>query len=177
MIGFLALATCVACAQPQAPVSERTRAMMTEFGMSLKLPPGFKVRDLDRDMTRFDLAIKPPSGTFELRASFWMKGEQLRQVENLLPQMVLTATLNMAEENQTCEPVDAEPEVVKLFGADRVIQVCFKPGPSSDQKYRAGLMYGLFKRDVGLVLIMALMNKQKPPGEIGPATFALRFVK
>ena len=58
-----------------------------------------------------------------------------------------------------------------------MIQVCFKPRSSSVQKYRAGLMYGLFKRDAGLVLIMALMNEQKPPGEIGPATFALRFVK
>jgi hypothetical protein len=148
--------------------------MIAEFGMQLELPSGFTARDLDRHTTRFDLAITPPSGAFELRGSFWMKVKDASEVEGLLPQVVQAATLNMARDNQACDPVEVAPEVVRQFRADRVVRVCFQPrGPD----YRSGLMYGLYRRGVDLVLLMVLMNEDKPVTEIGPAAFALRFRK
>jgi hypothetical protein len=169
---LLCVLAALACDEKDEPLSEKTRKMIAGFGMQLELPAGFEARDLDRETTRFDLAITPPSGTFELRGSFWMKGREATQVEGLLPRVVQTATLNMARDNQACEPAEAAPEVVKLFRADRVIRVCFQP---RDPKYRSGLMYGLYRRGAGLVLLMVLMNEDKPADEIGPATFALRF--
>jgi hypothetical protein len=178
LIGLLSLLAILSCERKESVggsgLSGTTRRMIAEFGMQLELPSGFTARDLDRDTTRFDLAIKPPSGAFELRGSFWLKGKDASQVEGMLPQVVQTATLNLARENQACDPVAAAPEVVRHFRADRVVRVCFRP---RDPDYRSGLMYGLYKRGSGLVLLMVLMNEDKPAEEIGPATFALRFLE
>jgi hypothetical protein len=108
-------------------LSETTRGLIAEFGMQLELPSGFAARDLDRGTTRFDLAITPPSGAFELRGSFWMKGKDASEVEGLLPQVVQAATLNLARDNQACDPVAAAPEVVRQLRADRIFRVCFQP--------------------------------------------------
>jgi hypothetical protein len=112
--------------------------------------------ETDREQTRFDWTGVPPGGAHEVRWSFWVEGDDMEQMRPFLPQIVLSAAMNLTRE-PACEPFEQPPEVARIVGADRVITVCFTPAPYMSDTYRFGVLHGLVRGEV-LVIVVVLAN-------------------
>lgn len=125
----------------------------SRFGVVME--GGWRWRELDRDATRFDWSGRSPAG-HEARWSFWLKGEELEQARPFLPQVVASAAANLTK-GRPCEPFDQPAEIATMLGADRVVTVCFEPAEFVTKEFRLGVLHGLLRGDV-LVIVIVLAN-------------------
>ena len=140
---------------PDAAVPVKLREVAGSFGVTM-LGNGWQWTELSRSKTRFDWSGLPPSGAYEVRWSFWLKGDEAKSIGALLPQVVQSAAMNLTTAS-ACAPFDQPADIVQLTGADRIITVCFEPAPYVTDKFRRGVLHGLVHGDV-LVIVIVLAN-------------------
>jgi hypothetical protein len=136
-------------------VPPELEAVAAQFGMTM-IGREWQWASIDRARTRFDWSGRPSAHAHEARWSFWMKGEDVREVKPLLPRVVQSAALNLTK-GKACEPFDQPTEIAAVVGADRVITVCFEPAPYVTEEFRQGVLHGLLRGDA-LVIVIVLSN-------------------
>jgi hypothetical protein len=136
------------------PVPSKLEEVAASFGMTMVA--GWQWAEIDRNRTRFDWSGRPESRSHEVRWSFWMKGKDVATTMPFLPSVVQSAALNLTR-NKACEPFEQPAEIARIAGADRVITVCFEPAPYVTEEFRHGVLHGLVRGDV-LVIVIVLAN-------------------
>jgi len=136
------------------PVPAKLQEVAAQFGITMK--DDWQWTELERMRTRFDWSGRPEGRAFEARWSFWLKGEDVRTMKPFLPAAVQSAALNLTR-SSACDPFEQPAELARMVGADRVITVCFEPAPYVTEEFRHGVLHGLVRGDV-LVIVIVLAN-------------------
>jgi hypothetical protein len=164
-------ATTIAAASSAPDALVRVAA---DYGM-IVVAEGWTWTETERMKTRFDWSGLPPGGAHEVRWSFWVKGDDMKTMAPFLPQVVQSAAMNLTRE-PACEPFEQPPEVAQLLGADRIVTVCFTPADYVTTEQRFGVLHGLVRGDV-LVIVIVLANDRTgtiPLADVIGARFAPR---
>lgn len=134
-----------------APAPADLEGVASRFGLTM-IGDGWSWTPMDEKQTRFQWSGKTAKPDRELLYSFWMP--KIGETEaKFLPQLVLTAAMNLAE-GRPCEAFEQPRDVVEALGFDRVITICFVPTRPYARGFSHGVMHGLVKQSALTIAVV-----------------------
>lgn len=138
-------------AGPRTPAPADLADVASRFGLTMN-GDGWSWTPMDEKRTRFQWSGKTAKPDRELLYSFWMP--KLGETEaKLLPQLVVSAAMNLAE-GKPCAAFEQPREIVDALGFDRIITVCFVPTSVYARGFTHGVMHGLVKREALTIAVV-----------------------
>jgi hypothetical protein len=160
--------------RPPTVVPASVAEILVERGLQLELAAGHRIETPD-GRSRFAFVAEPEDGAYRLGYALGAAVEDTSSAEPMVARTAYVFTHNFARDDaEVCSPQPELATVTASLGADEAYRLCFPPARWLGDTYRFGVSYAIFKKNVGLILLILLTNDPDAMHG-GPERFGLSF--